>query len=129
MPSYESFFLKLHHYPDLAHNFTNSCRVKTVGACGVPRSRRLRDTTIPTLEDSKRSSGLTTAWDDAPTGKATRFSNFSYKLAKRYGFENIGIQKETAQLGLTFSGFNIHTGRYVGSTLQSETQSCQAARF
>jgi hypothetical protein len=50
-----------------AHIFTNSCCVRTEGACGVPLSQRLRETTGPTFQSSKSSGGLTTSWDDAKT--------------------------------------------------------------
>jgi len=43
---------------ELTHDFTNSCRVRTEGACCVPPSRRLRDTTGPTFQSPKRSDGL-----------------------------------------------------------------------
>ena len=55
---------------ELAHNFTNSCLVTTEGACGVPRSERLRDTTGTTFQSSKTSGGLTTSWDDSKTARA-----------------------------------------------------------
>src|SRR6266436_1154782 len=56
---------------ELAHNFTNSCWVRTEGACGVPCPQRLRDTTGPTLQSSKTSGGLTTSWDDPKTATAS----------------------------------------------------------
>src|ERR1700733_1046698 len=70
---------------DLAHNFTNSCRVRTEGACGVPRSQRLRETTGPTFQSAKRSDGLTKPWDDPTTARAT--VSLTFHTHWRQGYE------------------------------------------
>src|SRR5271168_4242978 len=71
----------LHHVPfgalpvrlqlraELAHNFTNSSRVITEGACAVPPSRRLRETTDETHRTTQHRDGLTLSWDDPETAE------------------------------------------------------------
>src|SRR5258708_7276345 len=99
---------------ELAHNFTNSCRVRTEGACGVPRSRRLRDTTGPTLQSSKTSGGLTTSWDDPQTTSATVSPTSHTQTGERLRNSRTPSSQESGRsFPLTLKWFNIHTGWYV----------------
>jgi curli biogenesis system outer membrane secretion channel CsgG len=44
-------------------------------------------------------------------------------------FENVGSQKSGRSIAIDLQMINIHTGRYVGSTQEFETQSDSTARF
>ena len=74
---------------ELAHNFTNSCWVRTEGAGGAPRSQRLRDTTGPTLQSSKTNGGLTKSWDDPKPARATISPNFHFSLREIGKLKNV----------------------------------------
>jgi hypothetical protein len=76
-----------------ARNFPNSCRVRTEGACGVPPSQRLRETTGPTFQRSKTSGGLTTSGDDPKTTRATVSPTFHKHWRKVMKFGNVSGQK------------------------------------
>src|ERR1700686_1000345 len=79
---------------ELAHNPTNSWPVRTEGACGVPPSQRLPETTGPTLQSSKTSGGLTESWDDPTTAKAPVSPTFHTNWRENTQFENVSSQKQ-----------------------------------
>jgi hypothetical protein len=98
---------------EVAHNFTNSCRVRTEGACGVPPSQRLRETTGPTLRSSKTSDGLTKPWDDPKTARATVSPTSHTYWRQVMKFENVSSQESDRSIAIDFQMSNIHTGLYV----------------
>src|ERR1700704_4308104 len=86
----------------------------TEEARGVPRPRRLRETTGPTFQSSKTSGGLTTTWDDPKTTRATVSPAFhTYTGERLRNSRTPGSQESGRSFRLTFQMVNIHTCRYV----------------
>ena len=95
--------------------------LRTEGACGAPRSQRLRDTTGPTLQSSKTSSGLTKSWDDPKTAGATVSPTFHTYWREVMKFENVSSQKSGRSIVIDFQMVTIQTGRYGNGTQESKT--------
>jgi hypothetical protein len=71
------------------------------------------ETTGPTLQSSKTSSGLTKFWDDSKTARATVSPTFHTHWRDVMKFENVGSQKLGRSIVIDFQMMNIHTYRYV----------------
>jgi TetR/AcrR family transcriptional repressor of nem operon len=76
--------------------------VRTKGACGVPRSQRLRETTGPTLQSSKTKGGLTTSLGDPKTARATVSPTFHTTGERLRDSGTSAAKSQAAQLRLTF---------------------------
>ena len=72
------------------------------GACGVPRSQRLRETTRPTLQRSKTSGGLTTSGDDRKTTRAAVSPTFHTYWLEATEFEKSAAISQDRLLRMTF---------------------------
>ena len=72
---------------------------------------RLRDTTGPAFQSSRRSGGLTISWDEPKTTRATVSPTFHTNTGARLRNSRASSQGQVFQL--VFKWFNIHTSWYV----------------
>jgi hypothetical protein len=113
---------KLRKYPLLLESAeSESLLSPTEGACGVPRSQQLRETTGLTLQSSKTNGGLTTSLGDPKTVRATLSPTFHTHWREVMKFENVSSQESGRSIVIDFQMCNIHTGWYVGCTQGFET--------
>ncbi len=92
-----------------------------MGACGVPRSQRFRETTGRTFQSLKTSGGLTKSWNDPKTARATVSPAFHTHWREVTKFENVTSQQSGRSIVINFQRINIQTVRYVRRSRRSQS--------